>query len=47
MWDIAIEKVAEKEENTTDENIEEKNVIFVGSHDSVKLLEQSKKKFSL
>ena len=34
LWDLAGEKVKEKEE-TNDDLLEEKNVIFVGSHDSV------------
>ncbi len=33
LWDLAIEKVNEKEEDSL--NSEEKNVLFVGSHDSV------------
>jgi hypothetical protein len=34
---MALEKVREKENANDDEFLEEKNVIFVGGHDSVKI----------
>ena len=35
LWDLAIDKVKEKEQTGNDELCEEKNVLFVGSHDAV------------
>ena len=35
LWDLAIEKVVEKELASIDETSEEKNVLFIGCQNSV------------
>ena len=35
LWDVALEKVREKGESMEDDIMDEKNVLFVGSQDSV------------